>query len=451
MGKGEMEFSDRQIEALTALGRPEIRECCYGGAKGGGKSVFGCCWSALRAMAIIRRFHLKRAKDPLPVGWMGRRRGSDFRTTTLETWRRFVPKQMWRIREQHNEIIIREAVKIQYGGLDDTGSIQKFNSSQLAFFFLDQAEECSLDDVGELRATLNRLIINGETIAGKALLTANPRLGWLKDQFILAPKPHQVFIQALPADNPWLDPSYVDVLKDSFRHRPGLLRAYLYGDWDSFEGEDQIILSRWIREANARHLHRPSVRRFVTCDVARFGDDETVIYDMEDTDIVGEEIFGKRATTYTANKCFIHQHRMGGVPVVIDATGVGGGPADQLREMGVDVIEFEGAATPRDPKRYVNVRAEAWGEAARGFNEGDTELHHGDPILEGQLCTPQYKFRGGKVLIEKKADIKKRVGRSPDRADAYVQGQWALPMIPGEKARTRPRRRRRAVTDAMAM
>jgi hypothetical protein len=51
--------------------------------------------------------------------------------------------------------------------------------------------------------------------------------------------------------------------------------------------------------------------------------------------------------------------------------------------------------------------------------------------LKGQLATPTYAFRNGKILIESKAEIKKRLGNSPDRADAYVNGLYALQFVEG--------------------
>ncbi len=36
------------------------------------------------------------------------------------------------------------------------------------------------------------------------------------------------------------------------------------------------------------------------------------------------------------------------------------------------------------------------------------------------------------ILIESKADIKKRLGNSPDRADAYVNGLYALQFVEGQ-------------------
>jgi hypothetical protein len=37
-------YTTKQTVALSALRRPDIKEVLYGGAKGGGKSEFGCFW-----------------------------------------------------------------------------------------------------------------------------------------------------------------------------------------------------------------------------------------------------------------------------------------------------------------------------------------------------------------------------------------------------------------------
>jgi hypothetical protein len=60
------------------------------------------------------------------------------------------------------------------------------------------------------------------------------------------------------------------------------------------------------------------------------------------------------------------------------------------------------------------------------------ELKNIDVKLKGQLTTPTYEFRNGKILIESKADIKKRLGNSPDRAVAYVNGLYALQFVDGQ-------------------
>lgn len=423
----------RQTLAWHALHDDSVSEVLYGGAKGGGKSVFGCFWVFLKALEVIREYDLKPTSFPIPVAFMGRKQGVDFTNTTLETWKRFIPVGAYRIKEQAKEIIIGDAVKIDFGGMDKQEAVQKFNSAEYAFFFLDQAEEVTRDDIAVLRASL-RLVINGRQCKAKALLTANPARCWLRDEFITSPRDDQRYIQALPSDNPYLDDSYLEILRQSFKHRPELLAAYLEGSWDSFEGMDQIIRDLWLREAMDRKRYPAEPQSLVVCDPARFGDDETVIYDMKDTQIAKETIYGKKDTMYTANVLFTKQRDSGGCPVVVDTIGIGAGIGDRLVEMGCKVISINASKKASDVKRYYNLRAEMWTTGGERFAEGDVALSHNDPVLRGQLCTPTYKFRNGRILIESKDDIKKRLGRSPDRADTYIMGLYALALLVRHRA-----------------
>jgi len=116
---------------------------------------------------------------------MGRKVGKDFRETTLETFYKVVPPDAYRIVGKPATIIINEKVKIRTGGLDRSQDVQKFNSAELAFFIIDQAEECARDDLMVLEAaTFWRLTINGVKIPGKGLMTANPRQCWLKYEYV---------------------------------------------------------------------------------------------------------------------------------------------------------------------------------------------------------------------------------------------------------------------------
>ena len=165
-------LTKKQSIAWDALDRDAIKEVLYGGAKGGGKSVFGCMWSFHKALEIIKECDIGPRKHPIPIGFMGRKRGVDFTNTTLETWKRFIPEHMYEIKGKPAEIIIADRVKILTGGLDNSDLINKFNSAEYAFFFLDQAEEIDAAQIGELRATF-RLIINDKKIPGKDQETNN--------------------------------------------------------------------------------------------------------------------------------------------------------------------------------------------------------------------------------------------------------------------------------------
>lgn len=421
----------RQRSAFDALNRGDIREVLYGGAKGGGKSVFGCLWCFHKAIEIIKQCNIKPRKHPIPIGFMGRKRSVDFTNTTLESWKRFIPPDYYRIKGKPAEIIIADRVKILTGGLDNSDVIRKFNSAEYAFFFIDQAEEVDASQIGELRATF-RLVINGVKVSGKGLFTANPAPSFLKDEFILDRTDDRLFIQALPSDNPFLGSDYIRILKDSFKNRPDLLRAYLEGSWEVLAGFDQVIKDQWVSKAQEITLNPDRLKKLITCDPARYGNDETVIYFMENTQIADRIIYGKKSLMHTANVIHTLARNNDNCLIILDECGLGAGLMDRLIEMGDDVFGVNYSGKSDEPQKYYNLRSQIWCTAADMFAECDIELKDIDPKLKSQLCSPVYEFRNGKVLIESKANIKKRLGTSPDRADAYVNGLYALQFIDGQ-------------------
>jgi len=453
----DWKFSSRQTEARLTLDSDECDEMTYGGAKGGGKSVLGVRWSFLHCWDVIEKFNIARRKFPIPLGFMGRKQSTDFSDTTLETWKREVPEELYQLRTQAKEIVIDSRVKLCYGGMDDREVVNKFNSAEFGFIFVDQAEELTLDDVGMLRGTL-RLGIEGTHVSTKCLWTANPAQCWIKDEFITHPKPGKQFVRSLPSDNPFLPGRYVEQLQDAWKHRPEILRAYLYGDWDSLAANNQMIRSEWIQNAFDRVIHVPGKRIFIVCDPARFGDDETVIYVMNNTDIEEEEIYGQKDLMYTANRLHSQAIKHRASVIAVDEIGLGAGIVDRLREMSGGkylVWGINGASKAVDTDKYFNLRAEIYDTAAQMLQEGDVDLSWEDETLQNQLCTPTYEFRGSRMIVEPKEDIKKRLTRSPDRGDTYTMGLYLYNQVPDESKRNKRNwkdayRRDNASTTAMS-
>ena len=247
------------------------------------------------------------------------------------------------------------------------------------------------------------------------------------------------FIQALPSDNPYLSTEYIDVLKETFSHRPELLEAYLYGNWDALEGTDQIIQSQWLRGAKTRILLGWAKRPRLVCDTARFGDDETVIMYMETTDVDEQYIMPHCRSVDISSRLAVLSGEHGNCPCVIEATGgdIGAAVIDELVALKKKTVLFSPQGRAADSKRYYNLRAEAWSSAAKKLAKAEIQLsmktktmsENDRILLSSQLCTPTYKFRSGKTLVEPKADIKKRLGRSPDRGDCWVIGQWSYEKV----------------------
>ena len=360
---------------------------------------------------------------------MGRKQSVDLNNTTLETWKAVIPQEYYEIREGDKEIIIQGAVKINYGGLDDSKTVKKFNSAEYCYLFIDQAEEISRDDFALLRGTLRRKI-DGQATEYKALLTANPAICWLKDVFINHKDPGCEFIQALPSDNPFIAEGYVENLREAFKHRPELVRAYVEGDWDIMSGHNLVIKPSWVEKAKSAKLHTSYNNRLVACDPARFGTNETVIYVFEGPRVIHTEIYGQRSLMETAGMLVALKNKFAAKLIVLDSCGIGGGIVDRLGELrephlGVNV----GEKATED--KYFNLRSQVVWEGAEYFAKENVVVPE-DQVLINQLGMLTYEMNSnGKIRIRSKEEISKELGGdSPDRADAFLLGLYALKFVP---------------------
>ena len=416
-------WSPRQTEAneVDAKITPFL---CYGGAKGGGKSVW-----------LVRRMVRALSQYPGAKGWLGRRRSVDFRDTTFDTFTRFIDSRLYYVNKQERKIFLPWCKgQIDYGGLDDEKQIEKFNSAEYAFVGVDQAEEVEKHHFAMLRGTLRYRLPNGSVPPYSIWLTANPRQCWIKDDFILNPQKGHRFIQALPTDNPFLAPGYVDNLTEAFKHRPDLLAAYLRGSWDDLSSHDVCIQTSWIERAKIKGVKGTPLKRIIVNDPARFNDDENVIYVMELTEegvhILEHFYLYNKSTMDTAGRLCALREKWDANLIAVDSIGMGIGICDDLDDLGAPLLRINSSAAPTisiKAAKFLNLRAQMWWEAGHKFAEGMCAIPKDDIKLAGQLGTPRFTFGiGGKIKVEAKDEIKERLGTSPDRGDGYVMGLYAL-------------------------
>lgn len=139
--------------------------------------------------------------------------------------------------------------------------------------------------------------------------------------------------------------------------------------------------------------------------------------------------------------------------VGIDSVGVGAGTVNTLREHrgtdrfgkehdGSNARALNGSAKPvtksqkapdgslydwiDDANEFFNLRAQMWWQMREDLRLGRVTLVN-DRALFHELTTPTWERKNGKVRVEEKTEIKKRLGRSPDRADAVVYWNWVRP------------------------
>lgn len=185
------------------------------------------------------------------------------------------------------------------------------------------------------------------------------------------------------------------------------------------------------REASQRPLPERNTAPWVLgVDVARFGDDNSVIYPRRGPDSRSEPpiLLRNLDSIQLATRVYHEFMRLSAVAIFIDSGGVGAGVYDQLNSMGLPVYEvrFGSApdnASPNDPNKYLNKRAEIWGALREWLKHGCIPLEH--PQLEVDLPTelsgPTYTYsREDYIQLESKKDLRRRGVPSPDVSDALA-------------------------------
>lgn len=167
-------------------------------------------------------------------------------------------------------------------------------------------------------------------------------------------------------------------------------------------------------------------------DVARSGSDKTVIA-LRDAWVVRELRISARENTMSTTG------RVAGIldadpkaTAIVDVIGIGAGVYDKLRESGHRAEPFNASAATRRKDAsgefgMANVRSGAWWNCREMLDpsRGAEVALPPDDELVGDLTAPHWRITSGaKIQVESKDDIRKRIGRSTDRADAVVQALW---------------------------
>jgi hypothetical protein len=208
--------------------------------------------------------------------------------------------------------------------------------------------------------------------------------------------------------------------------------------------EDSVIPLAWIEAAVARWEARQDLDlgpfTCVGVDVARSGSDATVLALRYGARITELRYTSLEDTMQTTGHVLGVLRALGGYAVV-DVIGIGAGVVDRLREQGQPVEAFNaGAGTQRLDSSgelgFVNCRSAAWWNMRELLDPGngcDIELPQ-DDLLVGDLTAPKWRVSsGGRIQVESKDDIRKRIGRSTDSADGVIQAFWTPDEDPGDQ------------------
>jgi phage terminase large subunit len=248
-------------------------------------------------------------------------------------------------------------------------------------------------------------------------------------------------IEKYGRDNPW-------VLINVFAQFPPQQSNALIGV-DEVDG----AASRSIADIEWMHAYK-----LLGVDVARFGDDKSVIATRQGYVAHRMKEFRNLNSVQLAGHVALAIDTWQPDSVFVDQTGVGAGVVDQLREMGHDVIGIDNAQSAlRAEPKLANRRAECWWLMAEWLKRGCIP---DDAELRAELPGPSYRFdKYGRIVLESKEDMKKRGLPSPNKADALAL-TFALPTpltspraamdpyaAPDPRALSNPRRAQRVETE----
>lgn len=286
-----------------------------------------------------------------------------------------------------------------------------------------------------------------ERTGGRMLLLGNPlsNIGYFADA-CRSSHWHSIQISALESPNvragriliPGLaTPEWAGDMLARYGADHPFYKVSVLGEFAELE-EDVVVPLAWIDSAIRRRTHviGPSVGTGEVClgvDVARFGSDESCIATFKDNRVHRLEAHHGEDGHQTGARVAAHirKHQAAGqrVRVRVDNIGVGASVCDFLRNNGFEqeLVEVNVATPPQNTELYRDLKAELWAHMAERLDpDGEEPIGlPDDPMLREELATHQKKYvrtgsNAGKMYIADKDEVRRALGRSPDRADAVI-------------------------------
>lgn len=235
-----------------------------------------------------------------------------------------------------------------------------------------------------------------------------------------------------------MDPTWAENRRQQWGETSAIYANRVLGEFHTSD-EDSVIPLEWIEAAVERwHAWNEGDRRTtgpaaVGVDPARFGDDLTAIATKIGPIVTDVTTYARADTMATTGRVIQALNATPRSLAIVDSIGIGAGVVDRLREQGHRVFAFNaGSATERTDtsgsQRFVNKRSAAWWGLRELLDPsaGATLALPPDDALVGDLTAPRYAItsQGGRIKVEAKEDIVKRIGHSPDRGDAVMQACW---------------------------
>jgi phage terminase large subunit len=242
-------------------------------------------------------------------------------------------------------------------------------------------------------------------------------------------------------DSPLVAPDYRDRLVRKWGEGSNVVRVRADGEFP--RQEDDVLISLELTEpCVTRECVAGEGLRRLGVDVARYGSDRTVLLLRQGSCVEQIAIYAKQGTMETVGQVVQAVERWAVEEIDVDVIGVGAGVVDRLEELkrqgtircpvvAVNVAESAPAQPIKGEPRAHRLRDYLWLEMARWLRDEQPVFTAERAMAEdlaGELASVKYRPNSnGEIEVEDKDAMKKRLGHSPDIADAL--GCTFMPVI----------------------
>lgn len=418
-----MKLSKKQTIGLDYLEDDTTNELLFGGGAGGGKSVLGCYWQIKN-----------RIKYPGTRGLIGRAKLKTIKETTLNTF--FEVARMQGLTaathykyNQHTGIIkfYNESdilLKDLFAYPSDP-NFDELGSLEITDAFIDESNQVTKKAKQIVRSRIRyKLQENG--LVPKMLMTCNPAKNWVYSDFFKAHRDKKLpgnfkFIQSLVTDNPKIDPSYIENLKQLDANSKERL---LFGNWD-YDDDPSLLCDYDAICDMFTNTHVPEGINRLSADLAMQGRDKFIAgswsgrrvkIEIDKAKSTGKEI--EKDLTNIKN-----EKRIGNSNIVADSDGMGAYLESYIK----NIRTFHGGSSAVNRDEFGNLKDECGFKLAELINRRELYVQCSEEQEEHikhelSVCLKRDNVDIDKKKLIKKEKMKDLLGHSPDYLDMLLMG-----------------------------
>ena len=392
---------------------------------GGGKTALGCYWQLKMRLkypntrGLIGRAVLKTLKETTLVSFF-----QVAKMQGLEAGKHYKYNgQMSQIELFNGSVIL---LKDLYAYPSDP-NFDELGSLEITDAFIDEANQIE-DKARNIIKSRIRYQLDENELIPKVLYTCNPAKNWTYSEFY---KPqvdgtiakNKQFIASLIDDNPFISRHYKENLLTLDTVSKERL---LFGNWE-YSNDPSILIEydKILDSFNSGYI--PTGPHYITCDVARFGSDSTVVGIWDGFRVKLHQYNGKSVVEVAEIiKQFQAEHQVPNSQIVVDEDGVGGGVVDILRCKGFvnNSSPLENPIT-RQKENFDNLKSQCYFKLAELMNDNKIFINASGTtkekiIQELEQVKQKSVDNDGKKGVMPKDKVKALIGRSPDFSDCLA-------------------------------